>query len=124
MTIYVAEIQRGATAAFHAGTDALAKHSGRDLAFCDDLMVLADALGGAAGLPTIGEFVPGYEASGWHGIGAPKGMPVQIVDRLNTEINASLADPKMKARLAELGDTVLPGSPAGFGQFIADETEK
>jgi len=75
-------------------------------------------------IPTIGEFVPGYEASGWHGIGAPKGMPVQIVDRLNTEINASLADPKMKARLAELGDTVLPGSPAGFGQFIADEAEK
>ena len=75
-------------------------------------------------LPTVGDFVPGYEASTWFGIGAPKNTPAEIVDRLNKEINAGLADPKMKARLADLGGTVLPGSPADFGKLIADETEK
>ena len=75
-------------------------------------------------IPTVGEFVPGYEASAWHGIGAPKNTPAEIVDRLNREINAGLADPKIKARLAELGGTVLAGSPADFGKLIADETEK
>jgi tripartite-type tricarboxylate transporter receptor subunit TctC len=75
-------------------------------------------------VPTIGEFVPGFDASGWHGIGAPKGTPVEIIDRLNTEINAGLADSKMKARMAEMGETVLAASPADFGKFIADETEK
>jgi len=68
--------------------------------------------------------VPGYEASGWYGIGAPKNTPAQIVDRLNAEINAALADPKMKARFADLGGTVLPGSPADFGKLLADEKEK
>ena len=75
-------------------------------------------------IPTVGEFVPGYEASAWFGIGAPKNTPAEIVDRLNKEINAGLADPKIKARLADLGGTVLPGSPADFGKLIADETEK
>ncbi len=75
-------------------------------------------------LPTVGEFVPGYEASNWWGIGAPKSTPAEIVDKLNGEINAALADPRMKARLAELGGTMLAGSPADFGKLIADETEK
>ena len=75
-------------------------------------------------IPTVGEFVPGYEASAWYGIGAPKNTPAEIVDKLNKEINAGLADPKMKARLADLGGTVLAGSPADFGKLIADETEK
>ena len=75
-------------------------------------------------IPTVGEFVPGYEASTWFGVGAPKNTPAEIVDKLNKEINAGLADPKMKARLADLGGTVLAGSPADFGKLIADETEK
>jgi tripartite-type tricarboxylate transporter receptor subunit TctC len=75
-------------------------------------------------LPTVGDFVPGYEASGWQGIGAPKSTPIEIVEKLNKEINAALADPKMKQRLFDLGGTVLPGSPADFGKLIADETEK
>jgi tripartite-type tricarboxylate transporter receptor subunit TctC len=75
-------------------------------------------------IPTVNEFVPGYEASAWFGIGAPKNTPSQIVDKLNEAINAGLGDPKMKARLADLGGTPLVGSPAEFGKFIADETEK
>ena len=75
-------------------------------------------------LPTLGEFVPGYEAIAWLGIGAPKATPAEIVDKLNREINAGLADPKIKARLADLGSTPLVGSPADFGKFIADETDK
>ena len=75
-------------------------------------------------IPTVAEFVPGYEASNWYGIGAPKATPAEIIDKLNTEINATLADPKMKAQLAELGGTVLAGSPADFGKLIAEETEK
>jgi tripartite-type tricarboxylate transporter receptor subunit TctC len=75
-------------------------------------------------LPTVGEFVPGYEAIGWQGIGAPRNTPAEIIDTLNKEINAALADPNMKARLADLGGTVLANSPADFGKFIADETEK
>ena len=75
-------------------------------------------------IPTVGEFPPGYEMSGWQGIGAPKNTPVEIVDKLNKEINAVLADPKIKARFAELGGTPLPGSPADFGKLIAAETEK
>jgi tripartite-type tricarboxylate transporter receptor subunit TctC len=74
--------------------------------------------------PTVSDFVPGYEASFWHGLGAPKGTPVEVVDKLNKEINAGLADPKMKLRLADLGGTVMVGSPADFGKFIADEIEK
>jgi tripartite-type tricarboxylate transporter receptor subunit TctC len=75
-------------------------------------------------VPTVGEFVPGYEASNWFGLGAPKATPVEIVDKLNKEINAGLADPKIKARLADLGGTPLVGAPADFGKLIADETEK
>jgi len=75
-------------------------------------------------VPTVGEFVPGYEASAWYGIGAPKATPAEIVDKLNKEINAGLADPKMKARLADLGGTPFLGSPADFGKLIADDTEK
>ena len=75
-------------------------------------------------IPTVSEFVPGYEASTWFGVGAPKGTPTGIVDKLNNEINAGLADPKMKARLAELGGMILTGSPTDFGTLIADETEK
>ena len=73
---------------------------------------------------TVADFVPGYEASFWTGIGAPKNTPAEIVEKLDTEINAALADPKMKARLAELGATALPGSPADFGKLLAEETEK
>ena len=75
-------------------------------------------------LPTVADYVPGYEASAWYGIGAPKGIPTEIVDKLNREINAILADPATKTRLAELGASLLPGSPADFGKFIAEETEK
>ena len=75
-------------------------------------------------LPPVGDFVPGYEASTWQGLGAPGNTPAEIVDRLNKEINAALSDPKIKARLADLGGTVLSGSPADFGRLIADETEK
>src|SRR5262245_66581208 len=75
-------------------------------------------------VPTMAEFLPGYEATGWVGIGAPKNTPTEIVDKLNKEINAALADPKMKARLADLGGTPLLSSPADFGKLIAEETEK
>ena len=75
-------------------------------------------------VPTVGEFVPGYEASAWYGIGAPKGTSADIVDKLNKETNAALADPKIKARLADFGGTVLTGSSAAFGKLIAEETEK
>ena len=72
----------------------------------------------------MGDFVPGYEASQWYGIGAPKSTPTEIIDRLNEEINASLADPKIKMQLTDLGGTALAGSPAHFGKLIAEETEK
>src|SRR5262249_19156983 len=70
-------------------------------------------------VPTVGDFVPGYEASGWYGLAAPKNTPAQIVDKLNTEINAALADPRMRALFADLGGTVLPGSPACFAKLLA-----
>src|SRR6185436_3726650 len=76
------------------------------------------------GIPTMGEFVPGYEASQWYGVGAPKATPAEIVDRLNMEINAALTDHKMKARLAELDGMLLTGSPDDFAKLIADETDK
>src|SRR5262249_61489021 len=75
-------------------------------------------------IPIVAEFVPGYEASNWYGVGAPKATPAEIVEKLNKEINAALADPNMKARLADLGGTVLEGSPADFNKLIAEETEK
>jgi tripartite-type tricarboxylate transporter receptor subunit TctC len=76
------------------------------------------------GIPTVGEFVPDYEASTWYGVGAPKATPAEIVEKLNKEINAALADPNMKARVADLGGDVLALSPTDFGKLIADETEK
>jgi tripartite-type tricarboxylate transporter receptor subunit TctC len=75
-------------------------------------------------IPIVSDFVPDYEASAWYGIGAPRNTPAEIVDKLNKEINAALSDPKIKARLADLGGTVLGGSAADFGKLIADETEK
>ena len=75
-------------------------------------------------LPTVADFVPGYEASAWYGVGVPKGTPEDIIDKLNKEINAILAEPKAKARLADLGASLLAGSPADFGKLVADETEK
>jgi tripartite-type tricarboxylate transporter receptor subunit TctC len=75
-------------------------------------------------VPTLSEFLPGYEASFWGGFCAPKGTPAEIVDKLDKEINAALADPMIKARIADLGATVLPGSAADFGKLIAEETEK
>jgi tripartite-type tricarboxylate transporter receptor subunit TctC len=75
-------------------------------------------------LPTVGEFVPGFEVSQWYGVGVSKNAPAEIIGKLNKEINAGLADPKLKARLADLGGTVLVGSPADFGKLVADETEK
>ena len=75
-------------------------------------------------VPTVGDFLPGYEASAWWGVSAPRNTPAAIIDKLNKEINAALADPKIKARFADLGGTVFPTSPTDFGKFIADETEK
>jgi tripartite-type tricarboxylate transporter receptor subunit TctC len=75
-------------------------------------------------IPTVGEFVKGFEASTWQGIGAPEGTPSDVIDRLNREMNAGFADPRMKARIAEIGAAPFPGSAAAFGEFMADETEK
>jgi len=75
-------------------------------------------------LPTVADFVPGYEASSWYGIGAPKNTPSESITKLNTEVNTILADPRMKARLADLGGTELAGSPADFSKLIVEETEK
>jgi tripartite-type tricarboxylate transporter receptor subunit TctC len=75
-------------------------------------------------LPPVGDFVPGYEASSWHGIGVPKNTPADIVEKLNNEINAVLTDPKVIARLAEIGGVPMPMTPVQFGQFVANETEK
>jgi tripartite-type tricarboxylate transporter receptor subunit TctC len=74
--------------------------------------------------PTVGDFVPGYEASGWFGVAAPKSTPAEIIVQLNREINAALADSKFKARLADLGGAPFPKLAADFSKFIADETEK
>jgi tripartite-type tricarboxylate transporter receptor subunit TctC len=75
-------------------------------------------------VPALGEFLPGYEASTWNGLGAPKDTPTEIIKKLNREVNGALADPKVKARLADLGGTAFANSPADFGAFIAEETEK
>ena len=75
-------------------------------------------------LPTVGEFVPGYETSAWYGVGAPKSTPVEIIDKIHTEINAGLADSRMKARFADLGGTPMPMTPADLGKLIAEETDK
>ena len=75
-------------------------------------------------MPTVAEFVPGYETSAWYGIGGPKGMPADAVDRISREVNAGLADPKMQARFADLGGAPMTLAPAEFSKLIADETEK
>jgi len=75
-------------------------------------------------VPTMADFIPGYEATGWYGVGAPKSTPAEIIDKLNREINAALADANVKARLDALGATVVAGSPAEFAKFMTEETEK
>jgi tripartite-type tricarboxylate transporter receptor subunit TctC len=77
-----------------------------------------------SGIPSVSEFVPGYEASSWFGIAAPRGTPVEIIQILNRETNAGLADPRIEARLTDMGGMLLTGSPADFGMLIASETEK
>jgi tripartite-type tricarboxylate transporter receptor subunit TctC len=96
-------------------------HAGRLRALAVTTATRTEAL---PDVPTVSDFVPGYEASAWFGIGAPKNTPVEVVETLNNEICARLANPKLKARLADLGGTVLAGSPADFGKLIVDETEK
>jgi tripartite-type tricarboxylate transporter receptor subunit TctC len=75
-------------------------------------------------IPTVGDFLPGFEASQWYGVAAPRNTPAEIIAKLNQEINAALADPKMKARLADTGGAMLQGSPADFAKLIAEETDK
>ena len=77
-----------------------------------------------ANIPAVADFLPGYEASGWFGLFAPRNTPAEIIDKLNKEINAALADPKVEARLADLGGTVVLGSPADFGKLVIDDKEK
>jgi tripartite-type tricarboxylate transporter receptor subunit TctC len=95
--------------------------SGRLRALAVTTSTRSDAL---PDIPTVSEYVPGYEASSWYGIGAPAGTPTEIIDKLNKEINAGLADPKIKARLADMGSMTLAGSPSDFRRLIAEETEK
>ena len=95
--------------------------AGRLVALAVTIPKRSDAL---PDVPSMSEFLPGFDAEVYYGIGAPKDTPAEIVERLNKEINAGLADPQFKARLVELGSMVLPGSPADFGKFIANETEK
>jgi tripartite-type tricarboxylate transporter receptor subunit TctC len=75
-------------------------------------------------IPTVGEFVPGYESSQWYGVGAPKNTPAEVIATLNQEVNAGLADTTIRVQLADLGGTVLTVSPADFGRLVAEETEK
>ena len=75
-------------------------------------------------IPTVGEFVPSFEATGWFGVGAPVNTPIEIVEKLNKEFNAALADPRMKAWISDMGATAFVSSPADFRKLIADETEK
>jgi tripartite-type tricarboxylate transporter receptor subunit TctC len=89
-------------------------------------LAISGAVGSAVlpNLPTVGEFVPGYEITAWFGVGAPKGTPAEVVDKINSEITAGLADPKMKERLADFAEVPMPMTPTEFGKLIADETEK
>ena len=75
-------------------------------------------------IPAVGDFVPGYEASSWHGVGVPKNTPTEIVEKLNKEINAGLANPTLQARIAHLGGVPIPMTPSDFGKLVVDETEK
>jgi tripartite-type tricarboxylate transporter receptor subunit TctC len=87
-------------------------------------LALTTAMEGAADIPVMSEFLPGYEASFWTGLGAPKSTPPDVIEKLNRQINLALADPRIVARFADLGGSVLAGSPADFAKLIADETEK
>ena len=117
------DLLAGQVQVYFAGTPASIEYirAGRLRALAVTAARRSDAL---PDIPTVGEFLPGYEASTWYGVGAPKGTPAEIVEKLNKEVNAGLADPTMKARLADLGGDVLALSPADFGKLIVDETEK
>ena len=95
--------------------------SGRVRALAVTTATRADVL---PDLPTVAEFLPGYEATAWYGVGTRRNVPAEIVERLNRELNAGLADPDIKARLADLGGSPLAGSPADFGKFLVGESEK
>jgi len=95
--------------------------SGKLRALAVTTSVRAEAL---PDLPIVADTVPGYEASAWYGLGAPQKTPAEIIDRMNKETNAGLADAKLKVRLADLGGTLIPGTPADFGRLIAEDTEK
>jgi tripartite-type tricarboxylate transporter receptor subunit TctC len=113
----------GQTQVYFAGTSAALEHvrAGKLRALA---VTTAARLSALPDVPTIGEFLPGYESRAFTGIGAPRNTPAQIINTLNREINAGLADPKINARIADLGGTVIPGSPSDFGNLIAEETEK
>jgi tripartite-type tricarboxylate transporter receptor subunit TctC len=106
------------------GVHSVISHNIRDGKLRPLAVTTATRWEGLPDVPSVAEFVPGFEASAWFGVGAPKNTPAEIIDKLNKEINAIRADPKMKAQFADLGGTVLPGSPADFGKLISDETEK
>jgi tripartite-type tricarboxylate transporter receptor subunit TctC len=119
----IADVLAGQVQVLFATSPASMEHvkAGKLKALAVTTSVRAEAL---PDLPTVGDFVAGYEASAWYGVGAPQRTPAEIIERLNKETNAGLADPKLKVRLADLGGTLIPGSPADFGKLIADETEK
>ena len=119
----IADVLAGQVQVLFATSPASMEHvkAGKLKALAVTTSVRAEAL---PDLPTVGDFVPGYEASAWYGVGAPQKTPADIIERLNKETNAGLADAKLKVRLADLGGTLIPGSPADFGKLIADETEK
>jgi tripartite-type tricarboxylate transporter receptor subunit TctC len=119
----ITDLLSGQVQVFFGTTAAVIKYirSGAVRALAVTTAVRSEAL---PDIPTVAEFVPGYESSAWYGIGVPRNTAVEIVDKLNTEINASLADPKLKAQFADLGGVTLAGSPADFGRLIAEETEK
>jgi tripartite-type tricarboxylate transporter receptor subunit TctC len=121
-TTVVADLIGGQVQVLFVGTETIEHiRSGKLRAIAVTTMTRLDLL---PDIPTLGEFLPGFEASVWFGIGAPRNTPPDIIEKLNKEINAGLADPKIKARLADLGSTPLVGSPADFAKLIADETEK
>jgi tripartite-type tricarboxylate transporter receptor subunit TctC len=119
----ITDLLSGQVQVFFGTTAAVIKYirSGAVRALAVTTAVRSEAL---PDIPTVAEFVPGYESSAWYGIGVPRTTAVEIVDKLNTEINALLADPKLKAQFADLGGVTLAGSPADFGRLIAEETEK
>ena len=117
----VADLIGGQVQVLFVGTETIEHISGKLRAIAVTTTTRLDLL---PDIPTVGEFLPGFEASVWFGIGAPRNTPPDIIEKLNKEINAALEDPKLKARLAELGGTVLAGSPDDFGKLIVDDTEK